>query len=451
MTKKTKNSLNSKGRPRIGIDWKASWIASLATSVALSLGLMLGTSTKENKNYKWDYPISHNLKEMAEWSKQLERWEPLPIFTWRILITHDGDPYEVKDSVKVYFDVDEHFTLDTHIINGKWYEDLQNIMKEVALKKDSSAIVWFDFVKKGVEPNLSSQWTRIESVKWYASPEAIKYEWSSLKIWNVESENIRTAEYRAGVWRDSLMVTLTKIATDNPDLDIDVSSISISWDEIQLNEEELKTLEDLASFEWYSSVESMVDANEKWEIKNKSVSEVINKIIKTKRHVVVTFTKNWEPDTIYVVPLVLLPILVFKKKKSESKWWGNEVDWWEDGIWWTEWWTKTEWWSTDTGWWRRIYPPLPIFGWWKRGTEWWGRWGWWTWWGWGWWDGPWPWPKPKHRVSRHEKIFVTSKTMERTEKPMTQRKQPRDKRPHNFSNERKWWFSRSRTWRTDNK
>jgi hypothetical protein len=32
---------------------------------------------------------------------------------------------------------------------------------------------------------------------------------------------------------------------------------------------------------------------------------------------------------------------------------------------------------------------------------------------------------------------------------MTQRKQPRDKRPHNFSNERKWWFSRSRTWRTN--
>jgi hypothetical protein len=45
------------------------------------------------------------------------------------------------------------------------------------------------------------------------------------------------------------MVTLAKICADNPDLNIDISSISVSCDEIQLNEEELKTLEDLASFE----------------------------------------------------------------------------------------------------------------------------------------------------------------------------------------------------------
>jgi hypothetical protein len=54
----------------------------------------------------------------------------------------------VKDSIKVFFDVDEHFTLNTHVINWKWYEELQKIMREVALNKDSSAIVWFDFAKK---------------------------------------------------------------------------------------------------------------------------------------------------------------------------------------------------------------------------------------------------------------------------------------------------------------
>ncbi len=480
MTKQTKNSLNSRSKPMVGIDRKTSWIASLATSIALSLGLILVTAIKENRNYKWDHPFSHNLKEMAEWSKKLEWWNPFPILTWRVVISHDGEPYEVKDSVKVFFDVDEHFTLDTRIINGKWYEELQKIMREVALKKDSSAIVWFDFVKKGVEPHLSSQKTKIDAVKWYASPEAIKYEGTSLKIWNIESENIKTAEYRAEVWCDSLKVILTKIVANNPDLDIDFSSISISWDEIQLNEEELKTLEDLARFEWYSSVERMIDANERWEIENKSVSEVINKIINTKRHAVVTFTKKWKPDTIYVVPLILLPILVFKKKKSGLKWWENEVEWWEDWTWlvglsteidwwstWIEWWEnaiwETDWWEDvtwETGWWMRtlwdtgiswwgmnVYPPLPIFGWWKDGTQWWWtKWGrWWSWW----WDGFWPWFKTRYRVTEHEKFPVISKTIERTEKPMTQRKQPRDKRPHNFSNERKWWFSRSRTWRTN--
>ena len=436
MTKKSKNSLDSKNKSRRGVNWTASWLATLAASVALSLGLTIGTATKENKNYKWDYPFSHNLKEMAEWSKKLDRWEPLPIFTWRILITHDGEPYEVKDSIKVFFDVDEHFTLNTHVINWKWYEELQKIMREVALKKDSSAIVWFDFVKKGVEPNLSSQETKIDAVKWYASPEAIKYEGSSLKIWNVESENIKTAEKRAEIWRDSLMVTLAKICADNPDLNIDISSISVSWDEIQLNEEELKTLEDLASFEWYSSVEQMIYANERWEIKNKSVSEVINKIINTKRHVVVTFTKKWNPDTIYVVPLVLLPILIFKRKKTGSEWWENWTEWWEWTEWWrTGWWTGTEWewteWGETEWWW----------------TEWWG----WTWGGW-WGDGPWPrpWPLPKSKKQvMYKKPSNISNGKQWTEKPMTQRKQPRDKRPHNFSNERKWGFSRSRSWRTD--
>lgn len=431
MTKERKNSLDSKNKSRSGINWKASWIASLAASVALSLWLILGTASRENKNYKWDYPFSHNLKEMAEWSKKLDWWEPLPIFTWRILITHDWEPYEVKDSIKVFFDVDEHFTLDTHIINWKWYEELQNIMRDVALKKDTSAIVWFDFAKKGVKPHLSSQETKIDSVRWYASPEAIKYEGSSLKIWNIESENIKTAEKRAEIWRDSLMATLTKICADNPDLNIDVSSINISWDELQLNEGELKTLEDMASFEWYSSVESMIYANEKWEIKDKSVSEAINKIINTKRHVVVTFTKKWNPDTIYVVPLVFLPILIFKKKKSGSKWWGTGTEWWRTG---------TQWWRTETGWWRTGTQ------WWGTGIEWWGRW-----WGWGWWDGPWPrpWPLPRARKSgMYQKTFYEN-WKQRTGKPMTQRKQPRDKRPHNFSNERKWGFGRSRTWRTD--
>ena len=447
MTKKSKTSLDSKSKSRGGVNWKASWLATLAASVALSLGLTIGTATKENKNYKWDYPFSHNLKEMAEWSKKLDRWEPLPIFTWRILITHDGEPYEVNDSIKVFFDVDEHFTLDTHVINWKWYENLQKIMREVALNKDSSAIVWFDFAKKGVEPHISSQETKVDAVKWYASPEAIKYEGSSLKIWNIELENIKTAEKRAEIWRDSLMVTLAKICADNPDLNIDISSISVSWDEIQLKEEELKILEDLASFEWYSSVEQMIYANERWEIKNKSVSDVINKIINTKRHVVVTFTKKWNPDTIYVVPLVLLPILIFKKKKTGSEWWWNEVEWWGDDIWgmewWTEWWTKMEWWSFDTEWWwMDVYPPLPIFGWWKDGTQWGGGWIWWGWGWWGWWGGPWPWPLPKSIDARvHKKWFVVSDGKQRTEKP----------RPHNFSNERKWGFSRSRTWRTDNK
>jgi hypothetical protein len=32
-------------------------------------------------------------------------------------IKNDGEPYEVKDSIKVFFDVDEHFTLNTHVIN----------------------------------------------------------------------------------------------------------------------------------------------------------------------------------------------------------------------------------------------------------------------------------------------------------------------------------------------
>ena len=255
---KRTNSSEKRNRTKRSVDWKKTGIASLAASVALSLWLALGTASKENKNYRWDSPYSHNLKEMLSWSKKVERWEPVPIFTWRILVTHDGEPYEVKDSVKIYFDVDEHFTLNTHVINSKWYKDLQGIIRDIATQKDSSAVVWFDFAKKGIEPNTSSKSMTINSLTWHASPEAIKYEWNSLKIWNIESENIKTAEKRAEIWRDSLKAIIRGIAEENPDLDIDSSSITISWDETQLNEEELKTLENLASYEWYSSIERVI-------------------------------------------------------------------------------------------------------------------------------------------------------------------------------------------------
>ena len=448
MAKKTNVSSASKEKGRWSINRKASWIASLAASVALSLGLVLGTASKENKNYGWNHNFSHNLKEIAEWSKKIERGEPVPILTWKMLVAHEWVPYEVRDSIKLDFDVDEHFDLNTHIINWNWYNDLESIMRDVASGKDTSAVVWFDYAKKDVEPNLSSQSIKISSVEWYASPEAVKYEWSSVKIWNIESENIATAEYRAEVWRDSLMTVLTKICVENPDLDIDASSITISWDEVQLNDEELKILEDMASFAWYPSVESMIYANEKWEIEDASVVEVINKIINSKRNVIVTFTKKWNPDTIYVLPLVILPILIFRRKKNGVAWWGGTGAWWGGtGAWWRTgivWWRTGAWWRTEA--------------WWRTGAEWWRTRAGWGGTGTGWWteiliDGPWPWPpKPRYvgMSKQQEKSYIRElKTRDRTEKPMIQRKQPRDKRPHNFSNERQWRFNRSRRWRTN--
>ena len=435
MVKKNNGPKSSKDKGRLSVNRKASWITTLAASIAVSLGLILTTASKKNDNYDWNHRFSHNLKEMTGWEKKLERWKPIPGLTWRMIITHEWVPYEVNDTIKVSFDVDEHFDLNTHIIDGNWYKNLESIMRNVALGKDTSAVVWFDYVKDGVEPNLSPQWIKISSVEWHASPEAIKYEWSSLKIWNIESENIATAEYRAEVWRDSLMTVVAKIAADNPDLDIDVSSISISWDEIQLNEDELKILEDMASFAWYPSVESMIYANERWEIEDQSIVEVINKIINSKRNVTITFTKKWNPDTIYVIPLVLLPILIFKRRKTGVGWAGTGAGWAGTGAGWAgtgvEWWgTGVEWWGTETWWWGTGA------GWW--GTE--------TWW-WGWW----------WRIKRFKKggvsgrPFVEPKLMYKqwTERPAVQRKQPRDKRPHNFSNERQWWFNRSRRWRTN--
>ena len=162
-------------------------------------------------------------------------------------------------------------------------------------------------------------------------------------------------------------------------------------------------------------------ANERWEIEDQSIVEVINKIINSKRNVTITFTKKWNPDTIYVIPLVLLPILIFKRRKTGVGWAGTGAGWAGTGV---EWWgTGVEWWGTETWWW---------------GTE--------TWW-WGWW----------WRIKRFKKggvsgrPFVEPKLMSKqwTERPAVQRKQPRDKRPHNFSNERQWWFNRSRRWRTN--
>ena len=458
---KNKNSINKKEKSNWGIDWTKTGIASIAASVALSLGLTFGTATQENKNYNWDNLFGHNLKGMLSTDPKFEWWKPFPIFTWRLVITNNEKPYVVKDSVKIYYDVDEHFTLDTKIINSKWYEDLQDIIRDAATQKDTSAVVWFDFAKKWVEPNTHSKSMTIDSVTWHASPEAIKYEWSSLKIWNVEQENIKTAEKRAEIWYDALKSVIREISEQNPDLDIESSSINVSWDEIQLNEEELKTLEDLANFEGYSSVESMIYANERWEITSKSVSETINKIINTKRNVIITFTKKWTPDTIYVVPLVLLPIIILKRKKSEN----DESDDSSNGTEWGASETTTDGWESDGGE-TEVYPPFTITpkfidwdNWWEGRN--WGKWGNGGNWGHGgnWGNGGgWGTIIPpiyirRRKKRKYEEVVPNPKLDAPLPKynpynSAFQTKQPWDKREHYFRNERKWNFGRSRTWRT---
>ena len=306
-------------KSRRTIDVKASAKATLAATTLVNLALIFWTAAQKNDNYNWPNPFWHNLTEMAEWKKQLDWNKPIPLISWEMIITADGKPYEINDMIELPYDCDMKFDGNTNVIDSTWLKVMENILVNALSKKDTSAIVWFNDLKKDVVPNVYIRQAEIDSVKWYASPEAIKYDGVSTAIWHIEAENLKLAKLRADKWKEILKNATSIVVSKNPYLSkrIDLNSIKVSWEEIQFTKREESILETLRKATWYATIEQMISANEHGKIKNKVVSDAIKKIVNTKRKVVVTFKIKGVKDTIYVVPLLILPILIFKKKDTQ--------------------------------------------------------------------------------------------------------------------------------------
>lgn len=324
-----------------------------------------------------------NLKELFSWNEiKIEwnnEWNTIEkiLHPWNVVIKKELAEKSETNTVTVHYDVAPHFE-DSESIDAEKYEAIKDSIQSKLSKSIKETLIWFDFVKQQYEWGIdSTKYTLVlNSIEWHSSPEWYKFGDKSLKPWNYENENQNAANRRAKDAEPIAKKAFLDIISKDPKLSpqIDISSISISWEELQITEKEYDKLDSLRIELWYRDIVTMIKDNNNWKIADEEAVKIINEIINSKRNVIITYTVKWHPNDIFVIPLLFFPILIPKKEKIKKK------------IKWEKTW----------------YPN----------------------------------PRDERLPKRVSKA------------PEVQRKQPFDRRPHNFSNERKWNFWRNRHGRT---
>lgn len=318
---------------RYSINWKASMISTVAATILLNLVAIFGTIWTENGRLSGEWKsrieqIKNNLKELF-W------WDDIKIVSnkdWNIVekVLQPGDviikkelPEEIKsDTVTIHYEVAPKFE-DSKSIDNEKFEEIKDSLQSQLSKSINETLIWFNFVKQKHEWEIGSTKYSIiiNSIQWHSSPEWYKFWDTSLKPWILESENENAAKRRAKSAEPLVKQVFQKIVSENPVLSsqIDTSSISISWKELQITQEEYDKLDSLCIKLWYNDIVTMIQHNNKWEITDIDAVNLINEIINSKRNVVITYKMKWHPNDIFVIPLLFFPILVPKKEKIKDE------------------------------------------------------------------------------------------------------------------------------------
>jgi len=429
-----------------------------ATSRALVVTLILNTAS-----FLWT-PLNKNNRLDTEWKTTTERiiqnWKEL--LSWNEItfeVNEDGSiiekivhPWDLKikkelpeesrtKTVTVHYEVAPKFE-DSESIDAEKYEAIRDSIELELNKSLKETLIWFDFVKQNYEWEIgNTKYTIvINGIEWHASPEWYKFWDESLKPWHYENENKNAAERRAKDAEPIIKEAFLKFISENPELSsqIDTSSITITWSELQITQEEYDKLDSLRTELWYKDIVTMIEDNNSWKVTDADAAKLINEIINSKRNVIITYTIKWHPNDIFVIPILIFPIPIFKRKKKWTEWWEinviNEGEWWETNVI-----DEGEWWETNV---------IDEGEWWETNVIDEGEW--WNWWGWTKIDDDdnWP-PKYKKRKDTDRRPLMYDEQISSPWRQQTwhQRKQPRKDRAHNYSSARQLRNYERRDWK----
>ena len=318
---------------RYSINWKASFISTLVAVVLLNLASVIWTTWTGNERLSNEgkskiEQIRKNLEELFWWDDIKidwnENWNAAEkvVHPWDVIIKKELPEKMENDTVTVHYEVAPNFE-DSEAIDYEKYEEIKDSIQAELSRSINETLIWFDFIKHEHEwEKDSTQYSIIiNSIEWHSSPEWYKFWDVSLIPWHYENENKHAAEIRAKNAEPLVKQAFQKVVSENPALSsqIDTSSISVSWKELQITQEEYDELDSLRIKLWYPDIVTMIQHNNKWEIADADAVNLINEIINSKRNVVITYTIKWHPNDIFVIPLLFFPILVFKKEKIKDK------------------------------------------------------------------------------------------------------------------------------------
>lgn len=311
---------------------KALLIVYAAAQLALATGVPLNKNTNIQDEKFWRNLLKNTKEMLTADSVERQKNKNRPeadidfIYPGNIVLSKNSDSINQTSSITIPYELAPHFDL-AKATDTNDYKSFDNDIKAKLEQVIKEAIVSYGFVKDKYRENntvdSSNLHVKIESITGNASPEAKKYGDSSLIPGNREQENIDLAlEHRAQDAKQRVISAFQDAVSEYPEFAsrVDTSSIRIVWDEPQLIESELARLDSLKSELGFPSIVEMIDANNKWLIKDNSIKILIDDLITSKRNIVVTFSLTWQEKNVYVIPLLLPLLLLIPRIRLIRKW-----------------------------------------------------------------------------------------------------------------------------------